>query len=184
MSPIQEGCVCPDSYYSHPVSILASLSLLEFQERSTDLVLPKSIDSKMYNLQSSLDHNAADSSGWKSLFNTLRKLCRSKPGTKRRISKVPRAESKEQSSTPLPITHEKILELPASSNCSITPQVQQALVVARKGEYELSDSYQIPTLQNDDEVMIRNYAVGLNPIDWKSVEYNFCLPGFPWVRPQ
>lgn len=29
--------------------------------------------------------------------------------------------------------------------------------------------------------MIRNYAVGLNPIDWKSVDYNFCLPAFPWV---
>jgi hypothetical protein len=21
----------------------------------------------------------------------------------------------------------------------------------------------------------------LNPIDWKSVDWNFCLPAFPWV---
>ncbi|KAK2755567.1 hypothetical protein FQN54_006507 [Arachnomyces sp. PD_36] len=36
-------------------------------------------------------------------------------------------------------------------------------------------------MENDDEVMIRNCAVGLNPIDWKSVDYNFCIPEFPWV---
>ncbi|KAH8883614.1 GroES-like protein [Thozetella sp. PMI_491] len=29
--------------------------------------------------------------------------------------------------------------------------------------------------------MIRSRYVGLNPIDWKSVDYNFCLPAFPWV---
>lgn len=23
--------------------------------------------------------------------------------------------------------------------------------------------------------------MGLNPIDFKSVDYNFCLPAFPWV---
>jgi NADPH:quinone reductase-like Zn-dependent oxidoreductase len=29
--------------------------------------------------------------------------------------------------------------------------------------------------------MIKPHAVGLNPIDWKSVSYNFCLPSFPWI---
>ncbi|KAH8195816.1 hypothetical protein TruAng_010029 [Truncatella angustata] len=33
----------------------------------------------------------------------------------------------------------------------------------------------------DDEIMIRSHFVGLNPIDWKSVDYNFCLPQFPHV---
>lgn len=62
------------------------------------------------------------------------------------------------------------------------PLTQQALTVARKGEYELRDDHPLPEIQTDNEVLIKNYAVGLNPIDWKSVEYNFCLPSFPWVR--
>lgn len=178
MSPVQEGCISADPYHSLLLSISTSLSSFDFQDRKT---CSEPIDSTMYNLPSGVEHNAEDPNGWKSLFLTLRKLCRSKPRTRRRISKIPVIESKEQTPTS-PAVHEKILELPASSSCSITPSVQQALIVARKGEYELRDSYQIPALQNDDEVMIRNCAVGLNPIDWKSVDYNFCLPEFPWVR--
>jgi NADPH:quinone reductase-like Zn-dependent oxidoreductase len=60
-------------------------------------------------------------------------------------------------------------------------QVQKALVVVRKGEYELRDNFPTPNIMNDDEVMIQNCAVALNPIDWKSVDYNFCLPAFPWI---
>lgn len=64
---------------------------------------------------------------------------------------------------------------------SQTPLVQRAFIVAAKGTYELRDDFKVPELENEDEVMIRTYAVGLNPIDWKSVSYNFCLPQFPWV---
>ena len=59
-------------------------------------------------------------------------------------------------------------------------KTQKALVVSRKGEYEIRPDFPIPAL-GDNEVMIRSHYVGLNPIDWKSVEYNFCLPEFPWV---
>ncbi|KAK5027914.1 hypothetical protein LTS07_006790 [Exophiala sideris] len=62
-----------------------------------------------------------------------------------------------------------------------TRTTQKALVVVRKGEYELIDTHAFPTLMNEEEVVIRNLATGLNPIDWKSVDYNFCLPAFPWV---
>lgn len=34
--------------------------------------------------------------------------------------------------------------------------------------YELIEDYPIPELQSDDEVLIRNAVVGLNPIDWKA----------------
>ena len=68
-------------------------------------------------------------------------------------------------------------ESPASNEAS----VQSALRVVRKGVYELSRSCPIPEFMGDEEVMIRNHATGLNPIDWKSVDYNFCLPEFPWV---
>ncbi|KAI2601981.1 GroES-like protein [Hypoxylon sp. NC1633] len=71
-----------------------------------------------------------------------------------------------------------------SANASVAefagPRTQMALVVARKGEYEIRHDFPMPIV-GDDEVMIRSHYVGLNPIDWKSVDYNFCLPEFPWV---
>ncbi|KAL7623517.1 hypothetical protein AAE478_007200 [Parahypoxylon ruwenzoriense] len=71
-----------------------------------------------------------------------------------------------------------------SSNVSVAesaiPRVQKALVVARKGEYEIRHDFPVPIIE-EDEIMIQGHYVGLNPIDWKSVDYNFCLPEFPWV---
>lgn len=71
-----------------------------------------------------------------------------------------------------------------SASVSVTeitmPRVQKALVIARKGEYEIRHDFPMHTV-GEDEIMIRSHYVGLNPIDWKSVDYNFCLPEFPWV---
>ena len=62
-----------------------------------------------------------------------------------------------------------------------TPLTQQALTVAAKHTYKIDNAYPVPEIQDGDEILIRNYAVGLNPVDWKSVDWNFCLPAFPWV---
>lgn len=62
-----------------------------------------------------------------------------------------------------------------------TPETQEALTVVAKHTYHLTSSFPTPQIQDDDEVLIRTCAVGLNPIDWKSVDWNFCLPAFPWV---
>ena len=59
---------------------------------------------------------------------------------------------------------------------------QRALTVPRKGEYEINDSHPIPELDHEHEVVIHNHATGLNPIDWKTVDYNFCMPEFPWIN--
>lgn len=76
----------------------------------------------------------------------------------------------------------KVSDLPLPLPSSTEPcRVHKALVVSRKGEYEIRDDFPVPELLGEDEVMIRTVAVGLNPIDWKSVDYNFCLPVFPWV---
>jgi hypothetical protein len=55
-----------------------------------------------------------------------------------------------------------------------------ALVVTSKGRYEV---VHLPSLgvEDEDDVLIEVHAAGLNPIDWKSVDHNFCLPEFPWV---
>ncbi|KAF2768367.1 GroES-like protein [Teratosphaeria nubilosa] len=61
------------------------------------------------------------------------------------------------------------------------PSTQQAFTVAAKRKYALVYDFPTPQIQHPREVMVRNHAVALNPIDWKSVDYNFCLPAFPWV---
>ena len=58
---------------------------------------------------------------------------------------------------------------------------QKALLVVSKGVYQVSDALDIPEV-GDHEVLIKTCAVGLNPIDYKSVDYNLCMPQFPWIN--
>lgn len=62
-----------------------------------------------------------------------------------------------------------------------TPRTNPSLLVVAKGRYEINRSCTFPSLSHEGEVIIRSVAVGLNPIDWKSVDYGFCLPEFPWI---
>jgi len=55
----------------------------------------------------------------------------------------------------------------------------RALVVASKGTYGFTEEA-FPEF-SETEVVISNHSTGLNPIDYKSVDYNFCLPEFPWI---
>lgn len=57
----------------------------------------------------------------------------------------------------------------------------RALTVSAEHTYALIEEHPFPSLETDDEIIISTRAVGLNPIDWKSVDYNSCLPAFPWV---
>ncbi|OQO02551.1 hypothetical protein B0A48_12079 [Cryoendolithus antarcticus] len=74
-----------------------------------------------------------------------------------------------------------------SSKSPPTPQIRdpprsiQALCVVAKHTYGMTNAIPYPSIDNSNEVMIRIKAVGLNPIDWKSVDYNFCMPSFPWI---
>lgn len=58
---------------------------------------------------------------------------------------------------------------------------QRALVVNHERKYELRPDFATPAYLADHEVKIRTCAVGLNQIDYKSVDYNFCLPQLPWI---
>ncbi|TVY51888.1 Trans-enoyl reductase lepG, partial [Lachnellula suecica] len=60
------------------------------------------------------------------------------------------------------------------------PTTNKALIVASKGTYAITD-LPFPALAHANEVIISNRAAGLNPIDYKSVDYNFCIPSYPWV---
>lgn len=76
-----------------------------------------------------------------------------------------------------PLEEEKTI----TSGTPVTPRVNRALAVVAKREYAIVEDYPYPSISHDREVIISSRAVGLNPIDWKSVDYNFCLPAFPWV---
>jgi NADPH:quinone reductase-like Zn-dependent oxidoreductase len=56
----------------------------------------------------------------------------------------------------------------------------QALVVNKDYQYESTKTSR-PSL-GPHEVSIRTKAVGLNPIDWKTVAYKFCMPSLPWIN--
>ncbi|KAI1869964.1 uncharacterized protein JN550_005554 [Neoarthrinium moseri] len=58
---------------------------------------------------------------------------------------------------------------------------QRALIVNHERKYELQDNFTTPAYLSEHEVKIRTCAVGLNQIDYKSVDYNFCLPQLPWI---
>ena len=45
-----------------------------------------------------------------------------------------------------------------------------------------TQNYRIPSLNAENEILVKVIAVGLNPIDWKGPEYNFGLPSLPWVN--
>ncbi|KAK5124171.1 hypothetical protein LTR85_001874 [Meristemomyces frigidus] len=110
----------------------------------------------------------------------------------RRLRATRKRRSTRTAREPLPRPY---VDLPAKSIVSIEseeilptppaepeiPHVQRALIVASKRKYELVNAFRTPQIEGPGEVMIRNHAVALNPIDWKSVDYNFCLPEFPWV---
>ncbi|KAF2808487.1 GroES-like protein [Mytilinidion resinicola] len=110
---------------------------------------------------------------WQSIRGLLKKARRHR--AKRSSTTITVGEKKD-------VQYDSAVEIVESPNKTEYPHLQfhKALVVAEKGQYEVRHSHPVPHL-DDDEVMIRNHCVGLNPIDWKSVDYNFCLPKFPWV---
>ncbi|KAL1907863.1 hypothetical protein Sste5344_006286 [Sporothrix stenoceras] len=63
----------------------------------------------------------------------------------------------------------------------IAPRHTAGLVVSSKHNQTVVYDIPYPKIDRPDEIIIRTKAVGLNPIDWKSVDYNFCLPHFPWI---
>jgi len=69
---------------------------------------------------------------------------------------------------------------PGVSTWSNKQLSHRALVVNRDYQYELSESSR-PRL-GPHEVLLRTKAIGLNPIDWKTVEYRFCMPSLPWIN--
>src|ERR1700733_8404295 len=62
-------------------------------------------------------------------------------------------------------------------------KTQRALILrGPKQRYELVDDWPFPQLQRPNDVLVRIEAIGLNPIDWKSVDFGFAIPTLPAVN--
>jgi hypothetical protein len=116
------------------------------------------------------------------LKQLLKPCFSSQDNSNERIAKTSAMETMTISQTST-IASEKTIKVIATPTVveTSTPLTQQALVIAAKHTYRLDRAFPVPEVHNGDEILIRNCAVGLNPIDWKSVDWNFCLPEFPWV---
>lgn len=53
-------------------------------------------------------------------------------------------------------------------------------MVTEKHSYEVNH-VTIPE-PSVSEIVVRNLLVGINPVDWKSVEYGFGIHGYPWIN--
>ncbi|KGO43667.1 Alcohol dehydrogenase superfamily, zinc-type [Penicillium expansum] len=89
-----------------------------------------------------------------------------------------------------PYIHSQLAQglAPAISSISSTakedslPRSQIALVLqGLRQPYTITPAHPVPLLSYPDELMIKIQAIGLNPIDWKSVDYGFGIPSLPYI---
>ena len=75
------------------------------------------------------------------------------------------------------------VEAPKSQSSLQSGRAQHAKAVvlrSKKGPYILIHNSPRPQFSSK-EILIRNRAVGLNPIDWKCVAYGFGVHELPWI---
>ncbi|KZT41733.1 oxidoreductase [Sistotremastrum suecicum HHB10207 ss-3] len=65
----------------------------------------------------------------------------------------------------------------------IPTETQDVLLLrAPRQPYEFVENWPRPQIESENEVLIRIKAIGLNPVDWKSADYNFALPTLPAIN--
>ncbi|KAL2157297.1 hypothetical protein VTH06DRAFT_6235 [Thermothelomyces fergusii] len=73
-------------------------------------------------------------------------------------------------------------EKPPSEAPRTMPETQTVLLLhAARKPYELTESYPVPDLRDDHEVLVQTRAIGLNPVDWKAPDFNFAIPELPYI---
>lgn len=62
------------------------------------------------------------------------------------------------------------------------PRTQKALLLhAIREAFVLTEHHEAPQIRHPHELIVKIQAIGLNPIDWKSVDYGFAIPQLPYV---
>ncbi|PWN34152.1 uncharacterized protein FA14DRAFT_124191 [Meira miltonrushii] len=99
------------------------------------------------------------------------------------LSPSPIEATSEQSSTSQSSLESSRSPSPSSSQLA-SPSASLLIRSKCQGwerSFELHQDWPIPTIEQEDEVLIQHKSVGLNPVDYKSVLYNFGIPQSPWV---
>lgn len=89
--------------------------------------------------------------------------------------------SSEKGGTVVEVEHlaNKLSFSESDSDDEITSQ--NAIVITSFEEPLKLSTIPIPKL-NEYDILVRNKAVGLNPIDWKAKKYKFGVYSFPWIN--
>lgn len=62
------------------------------------------------------------------------------------------------------------------------PRQQKALLLhGIRERFALTEDHEVPETTGPHELVVKIQAVGLNPVDWKSVDYGFGIPQLPYV---
>ncbi|CAM1510765.1 Fc.00g082780.m01.CDS01 [Cosmosporella sp. VM-42] len=76
-------------------------------------------------------------------------------------------------------------EIESNSSANIetaVPETQTVLLLrGPRQEYQLVDDYAVPRLAGQDEILVKNLVIGLNPIDWKAPDFNFGISELPYI---
>lgn len=78
-----------------------------------------------------------------------------------------------------------ISESPTTSSPFLKlPHPQQSLLRLHgpRQKYTLERGASLPLVTGDDEILVQVLAIGLNPVDWKGVDYGFGQPSYPWIN--
>ncbi|KJR89785.1 uncharacterized protein SPSK_06171 [Sporothrix schenckii 1099-18] len=63
----------------------------------------------------------------------------------------------------------------------IPPSQRVLLLHGPRQPYHVTHDYAVPQLHHDREILVRTAVIGLNPIDWKSPDFNFAIPELPYI---
>lgn len=78
-------------------------------------------------------------------------------------------------------TEEKVRRADSPLENGLPFQQNIALLHAARERLVYTQDYPVPLPKTDDELVVEIRAIGLNPVDWKSIDYNFAIPELPYI---
>ncbi|THW91156.1 GroES-like protein [Aureobasidium pullulans] len=78
-------------------------------------------------------------------------------------------------------TEEKVRRADSPLENGLPFQQNIALLHAARERLVYTQNYPVPLPKTDDELVVEIRAIGLNPVDWKSIDYNFAIPQLPYI---
>ncbi|KAH0357171.1 GroES-like protein, partial [Aureobasidium melanogenum] len=77
--------------------------------------------------------------------------------------------------------HDKARRADSPLESELPLQQNVALLHAARERLVLTQACPVPCPTKDDELVVEIRAIGLNPVDWKSIDYNFAIPQLPYI---